>query len=291
MLPAHAASIVERTEATAWWDLCQAVPAGLAREVGLSAEQWGEIVVSTCRRFDGLLMNRAFGFTAPCPESTLAALIGHFRTHRRRNYALQLSPLAQSMGIEAWLSQRGLARRNRWAIGLRGDQELPEPPSGRDIRLISASDGEQFARTAAAAYGWPLILARCMTAAVGRPGWRYYLAYMDHRPVATGALFSSGETAWLGIGGTIAEYRRHGLHLELLCRRVRDAIAMGCRWIVTETSEENPALGHQRQAGFQLLYMRDNYCEIPAWTDQLAGKVSGRARRGLRSLASKIRGR
>ena len=280
----EASEIVEDAEVKAWWDLCQAVPADLAERLGLSVQRHGDITVSTCLMFDDLLGNRAFGLShpTPCSESTFSEIVAHFRSHGLRNYALQLSPLVQPEGLSAWLSEVGLERRSRWAKVLRDNRNPPEITSPYEICKIIPGGAEAFGNTVASGYGWPPIKAKWMAATVGHPGWHHYLAYASERPIASGALFVAGDVGWLGIGATLPGYRRRGAHGALMARRIRDAIQVGCRWLVCETGEANPSYRDMLRTGFRLVYLRDNYCEKASSSGALTQRISLWVRKVLR---------
>jgi GNAT superfamily N-acetyltransferase len=82
--------------------------------------------------------------------------------------------------------------------------------------------------------------------------------------VAGGALFVKGDVGWLGIASTLPAHRRHGAQGALMARRIRDAVELGCRWVVTETGEDtpehpNPSYHNMLRTGFVLAYQRPNY--------------------------------
>lgn len=102
----------------------------------------------------------------------------------------------------------------------------------------------------------------------GRPGWGCYLAYAGALPVAAGAVFVSGDHAWLGQATTLAEHRRRGGQSALMAARIGEARAAGATIIVTETGEPvdgRPANSYRNilRAGFVPAYVRPNYISPP----------------------------
>jgi hypothetical protein len=67
------------------------------------------------------------------------------------------------------------------------------------------------------------------------------------------------------MGATLTQYRNRGGQSALLAARIEDAIAAGCRYLVTETWEEhppesiNPSYHNMLRMGFELAYARANY--------------------------------
>jgi hypothetical protein len=58
-------------------------------------------------------------------------------------------------------------------------------------------------------------------------------------------------------------------------RRIRGAAVLGCTWVASETAEEtperpNPSYRNMRRAGFEVVYMRENYVLDLAGTPNVA---------------------
>jgi GNAT superfamily N-acetyltransferase len=107
-------------------------------------------------------------------------------------------------------------------------------------------------------------LAELLSCVVQRPRWHVYFARQDGRPLATGALFVQGDIAYLGYGATLPEHRGQGLQRMLLAKRMRVALALGCRYIVSETGEalpheKNPSYENMASLGMRPVATRDNY--------------------------------
>jgi hypothetical protein len=123
---------------------------------------------------------------------------------------------------------------------------------------------EEFGRVACGGFGVPEFMHAGFSSTVGHPGWRHYLAYDGDTPVATGALYVRNGIGWLGMGSTLAPYRRRGAQGAIMAERIRDGAEMGCRWLVTETGEDraerpNPSYRNMIRTGFILGYQRPNY--------------------------------
>ena len=86
-----------------------------------------------------------------------------------------------------------------------------------------------------------------------------FLAELDGKPVATGALIVAGDVALLAGASTVPTARRQGAQLALLEGRLRYAASHGCTvgMMVTE-----PGSGSQRNAerhGFRIAYTRTKW--------------------------------
>jgi GNAT superfamily N-acetyltransferase len=104
---------------------------------------------------------------------------------------------------------------------------------------------------------------------IGRKGWRHYMAFLggdsgQGEPVGTGSLYVKGEWASLGFAATLPQARGRGVQSALIVRRIREAAAVGCRWLSVETAEDKPgkpapSFHNLTRLGFKLGYFRDNY--------------------------------
>jgi GNAT superfamily N-acetyltransferase len=142
----------------------------------------------------------------------------------------------------------------------------PPPSVATDltVRRIDKTDALAFGTIAARCFGWPEATGRWIGEVVGRPRWQHYMAYDGGEAVATGALFASGEAAWLDFAATLPAYRGRGAQAALLARRIVDAAELGCRHLVVETAEDTPQRGapshrNMLRFGFQEAYARPNY--------------------------------
>lgn len=86
-----------------------------------------------------------------------------------------------------------------------------------------------------------------------------FLAELDGKPIATGALTIAGDVALLAGASTIPEARRQGAQLALLEGRLRYAAAQGC---TIGMMVAQPGSGSQRNAerhGFRIAYTRTKW--------------------------------
>jgi GNAT superfamily N-acetyltransferase len=260
------ARIIELTEATAWADLLAAAPADW-RAIGERTPAGWLLSMPTA---DMMLFNRLVGcgVDGPVSRDALDAAVTRLRAAGVRNYAVQLSPAAQPAAIRDWLAEAGLAPRDRWTKVYRG----PEPAAAMTTALrIERADVEQagtFGEVVTTGFGMPPLFRPWLTATVGRPGWRHYLAWDGETAVAGAALYVHGDAGWLGAASTLPAARGRGAQRALMARRIEDGRALGCRRFVTETGEDtparpNPSFRNMMRAGFTVAYQRENFMTTP----------------------------
>lgn len=96
-----------------------------------------------------------------------------------------------------------------------------------------------------------------------RPGWRFYLAYVDEQPAATAAMYLHGDVASLTFSATLPAFRRRGLHQLLIQRRMEEALQEGCNMVVGQCAWLSPSQRNMERCGMQLGYLKSIWS---AWT-------------------------
>jgi len=88
------------------------------------------------------------------------------------------------------------------------------------------------------------------------PGWMLYLARSSGRPAAAATLYLHGRVGYLADGATDPEYRGRGLHLALVERRIKDAVAAGVDFMCGGAKFMSPSHRNMARAGMQLQFVR-----------------------------------
>lgn len=271
--PKELAQLVELNEGEAYAEMFQAAAGALS----VRAERVGSAIVLIAPDIPIILFNRVIGLGVlrPASEAMIDEIISLYRAAGVSRFAVQINPAAAPAMLPTWLNARNLQRGDNWAKVYRPAQSPMEISTELHIRVIGQEDAGTFAQVACSAFGMPLALAPMLTASIGQPGWRHYLAY-DGDPesdvgsaqaVATGALRVQDGVGWLGVGSTLPTHRRRGAQGALMARRIQDSAEMGCRWLVTETGEDteeqpNPSYHNMMRTGFALAFLRANYVSV-----------------------------
>lgn len=263
----EATQSAERIELEAVEDFCAAPPEAQRSALGLGAERVGGALVALLARAADPMLNRVIGLGvhAPASGSDLDHALGRFRTAGVTRYFVHLTPGAEPPTLAGDLEARGLEQyRRSWAKFVWAGGGLPTPHPGLRVSLAGPEHAESFAKIVASAFGMPPLLEPLLAALVGRERWRIYLCFDGDTPFAAGALFVHDAAAWLGFGATLTSHRGRGGQTAILAQRVRDALALGCRHVVTETGEEvpdQPQISYRNivRTGFRVHYVRRNY--------------------------------
>jgi hypothetical protein len=266
MLAPEVIRTLEFLEIDALLAMARVAPPAAVTKLGTHSEQVGSARVLMTEQVEAILFNRVvgLGLAEPATEAMVDRILTLYQQAGISQFAIQLSPTAQPAELLDWLLARGFQHSDNWAKCL--CEAAPSSAISTELRIveIGREQAATFAELACRIFQFPRLLASLLAVSVGQAGWHHYLALDGQTPVATGALFVQDKVGWLGIGGTLRSYRRRGAQGALLTRRIHDALALGCRLLVTETGEDvpahpNPSYHNMLRTGFRLAYVRPNY--------------------------------
>jgi GNAT superfamily N-acetyltransferase len=268
-------ALIEIVEREAWLDLAVAAPADYVKSSKVSYARLGTIVGIADLGVPITEFNRIFGLgiEKPVNEEELDQAISWMNAHATPTYALQVSPNAlPETKLTEWIKTRGFKNIGSGLAKFYRCSRLVEDhaiPTTLDVRLVETHDAEEFGRVAQAGFGLPLTMIPFLSAIVGRPNWKAYIAYDGDIPVASGAMFIDHNWAWLGIDATLPDYRGRGAQNALIKQRLSDGIAAGVIGFTAETGQPpqgqestNKSYNNYQRAGFTRAYVRQNYKQL-----------------------------
>ena len=267
-IPSHTerSADVEAIEAEAWAQLAEGLDATYRAQFGVEIVRVGRAAAFVAPGLDSPWLNRAlgFGFDTPFDDQRLDELRHWYASRGAPRWMLQWCAEALPKKAQSSFVVAG-ARPARPMVKLWGslDRVPPVPPTNLRVAEIGRDDAARFEATVLPAIEVPPELGPIIRAGVGRPGWRYYLAFDGTEAVAGIVVFVYGTAAWMGFPGTRAEHRGQGAQTVLIARASADARAMGARWVSGETyADANPPSPLVRigaQLDGKLLYERQNF--------------------------------
>ncbi|WP_193556192.1 GNAT family N-acetyltransferase [Paenibacillus ginsengarvi] len=95
-----------------------------------------------------------------------------------------------------------------------------------------------------------------------RPGWTFFIAYVEEEPAATAVMFSQDGIASFTFAATLPQFRGQGLHGGLLARRLLEAKRQHCRLAVSQCSLLSQSHRNMERAGMRIGYVK------ATWTEQ-----------------------
>ncbi len=258
------AHIVEFGEGYAVANLQQGLPAALKEQFGTEVRRIGGAMALVAARLPLSLFNRVIGLgiAAPATEAMVDEIAALYRGAGVKGM-VQLSPAAPPQ-LAGWLEARGFRRGDGWAKFYRPPTPPPSITTSLRVAPIGPEHAAAFAQIVCTAFEMPPELGPLVSAHIGQAGWHDYLAFDDDQPVAVGTMYLQDGIASLLIGATLPSHRGRGGQGAIMARRIADALALGCRWLTTETDDEtadhpNPSYHNMVRTGFQLAYVRPNY--------------------------------
>jgi hypothetical protein len=264
---------LEQAEIEAFTDLYRAAGAEVTATAGLSVTPAHGAVILAANRIDVLALNRALGLglKGSVSNATLDDVLALLAQCGSPRFFVPVAPASGHGDLARALAARGLVHYNNWVRLSKATADMPTgATTDLDVREIDRSSAVAFGRIVSTAFGYPPAVAPLAGQAVGRPGWRHYLAYDGEIPVASAAMYLAADTAWFGFAATDATYRKRGAQQALVVRRLRDAADAGCSRVSVETAEDGvlkdaPSFRNLRRLGFEIAYTRPNYI----WTRPL----------------------
>jgi len=260
------AAAFDRVERRFWTDVWDSVPAEVARDHGIERRDFGPIRGVIVRDLAEVgMLNLLLGAAEDPSGGELGAAIEWARSRGVAPY-VPLSPgLPESAAAEAWLKERGFTPAYAWMKFVR-DAHQPRFPTPEDVEVVelTAADEEPFGTIAAIGFGLPAWAAEFFARLPGREGWRCYIAKVDGKAQACGAMLIDEGIAEFGIAATLEQARGRGCQTALLHRRISDAAEAGCRTLFVETGErvpDRPSASYRNilRAGFEEAYLRPNW--------------------------------
>jgi len=230
-----------------------------------SGAEWIE-VAGAYAMFDGigspLTQTFGLGVFGPVTQSDMEKLENFFQ-RRGAHVHHEVSPLAD-VSLLTLLNERGYQPIELTSVMYR--------PIGREVQLASPRnekiqsrlirDGEQDLWARTAARGWSELIEfadmilELSSITAKRAGGCSFLAELDGRPIATGAIFIHDGVALLAGASTIPEGRRQGAQLALLESRLRYAAEQGCDIAMMCALPGSASQRNAERQGFRIAYTR-----------------------------------
>jgi GNAT superfamily N-acetyltransferase len=256
---------LDRAERRFWREIWESVPHEPASEHGLELREFGALQATLVRDLPAVpMLNLVLG----APEASDADLeyAVAFAQEQGVSPCVPVTPgLPGSAAAEAWLRGRGFEPGYAWMKFVRDTHPPRFPaPEGIEVVELATADEEPFGTIAAVGFGMPAWGANFFAHLPSRDGWRCYVARVEGKAQACGAMLIEDGVAELGIGATLEEARGRGCQTALLHRRIADAAAAGCHTLLVETGErvpERPSASYRNilKAGFEEAYLRPNW--------------------------------
>jgi len=255
------AADVEVHESQAWAACIDATSVVAGNPLGATVDRSGPVPLPVITAVNYGLFNRVIGLgvVAPVDAAEVSRIREWYADRKQTDYVLEVAPGARPDDVGGILAAQGLvASATRQAKVWRTPAEVAVP-EGVVVRELTTDDREAFAAVNVAAWGVPPMMGTWFGATLGADGFRHFGVLADGEVVSVGAMYVTGDLAWLGFGATVPSHRGQGMQTATFARRITAAREMGCAVVHTETtsSPTNPSLRNMLKLGFEHAYDKE----------------------------------
>ena len=238
--------------------------------MGFRTLRMGAAALVMTRKSANLYYNRlvALGQASPATESQIDRALAAARDLGATALGVSRTRFSRPRKLTTWLKDRGFRLGHPGAKLWRDNGPLGPATSPVRVRRVRTADAGLWVELVAKVWATYGSRSEWFEARVRTEGWRHYLAWIDGRPVAAGALFvaQAGDVrvGHLVDGVTLGPWRRRGAQSAVIRRRVADGLALGCDLFCSETAPPLPRMPlvsfrNLCRQGFHLAYLRDNW--------------------------------
>lgn len=257
----------EKIEREALVSLHSHCPADAAAALGLHMTQIGDAVIAASVNDPSVVINRTLGLgtAGEITHETLNSIVQFYNDLGIKKYFLHIYPDELPQDGKEILDALGLQKSRGWMKFSRDNSPAPDAPSELEIREAqTAEEAMYFGEIVAAAFGMTENSAPMLAGLHNDPGWHIFLSYSGSSPAGAGAMYVSGECAWMEWGATDPNFRRRGSQAAIMAARIQKALDLGCKQMFTETGESvegDPQHSYKNilKAGFTESVLRENY--------------------------------
>ncbi|MNW31582.1 hypothetical protein D3C74_85050 [compost metagenome] len=255
---------IERAEIDYMTDRMLAIQQREGNPEGIKQQRFGHAVCYYSRTMPWPSFNTVKGLTSADIEHIEPIL--EFYRERGRKPQLEIIPEQADERLMRHLSKLGLYPSGHHCSLIMEPQHILNP--SEQVRLEEVEEGqmELYATihcrgTGLSDDGIPYV-TRNNEVLLHRPGWKFYIAYVDDRPAAAAVMYIKDRKASLTFAATLPEFRQRGLHRLLLIRRITEAYATNCGLVVGQCAYLSQSHRNMEHVGMKLGYVRTS------WTDR-----------------------
>jgi len=187
-------------------------------------------------------------------ENLLNAVVKHAKSKDSAFVRFRITPLTRPRTFSSFLESHGFKKETEHSIMVYKGNELEEKlsPTG-EVREIPEDELDVADKIVFTVFEfpdewkkkWDRIMIDWM-----RKGGRYYVAYVDGKPVGTSFLFSLAKTGGIFNVGTLKEYRKRGIATALTIHAVNESIRKGNDIHTLQTDKGGNAERLYKKIGF-----------------------------------------
>lgn len=254
---------IEREALISLYEFC---PAELKEELGLSLSEISDGALAAATDEPSVVINRVLGLGTrePIRRENLLKVKEFYNEAGVDKFFLHVYPETLPLREKDIHDQAGFIKSRGWMKFRRDSSPIENPPTKLKVLIAGADEAPHFGRIVANASGMKERSAGLLAGLANDPRWYLFLSYDGDTPAGAGTLLVHNNCGWLEWGATAPGFRRMGSQAAIMAARINKAVALGCRYLFTETGEAvegDPQHSYKNilKAGFTESVLRENY--------------------------------
>lgn len=187
-------------------------------------------------------------------ENLLNTVIKHVRSRGSSLVRFRITPLTRPRTFSSFLESHGFDKEAEDSIMVFKGKGLEDELSpGVEVREISESEVDVGNRLDFTIFEFPIEWKKDFDKVIlgwMRKGGRFYVAYVDGKPVGTSFLFSLMKTGGIFNVGTLKEYRKRGIGTILTVHAINESVKEGNALHTLQTTKGGNAERLYKEIGF-----------------------------------------
>lgn len=255
---------IEKSEMNYMYDRMIAIQGRFNNPEGIEVDKYGDALVIYSRTMPWASFNTVKGVTSEDIEH-IDSIIEFYRA-RNRKFQFEIVPSLVDQNYLKYLSDQGFYQSG-FHSSLYIEPRVFKKDCNDKLRIEELQE-DQFTLYATihcrgaglTDEGIPYV-AENNKVLYNRPGWKFFIAYMNEIPAAVGVMHMEDDIASLTFATTLPEYRNQGLQQSLIKRRIEEAGQNKCRLVVGQCAFLSQSHRNMERVGMKIGYIRASWTE------------------------------
>ncbi|OAB44779.1 GNAT family N-acetyltransferase [Paenibacillus glacialis] len=256
---------IEISEVNYMYDRMLAIQSRMNNPEGIEVKQFGNSIALYSKTMPWATFNTVKGITSADIEF-IDPIIEFYRT-RDRKAQFEIIPSLIDQNYLKNLSDRGFYQSG-FHSSLYIEPRVFKNDYSKNIRIQELKE-DQFIQyaiihcrgTGLSDDGIPYV-AENNKVLYNRPGWKFFIAYMNGTPAAVGVMHMKDGIASLTFAATLPEFRNQGLQQRLIEKRIEESLQNNCKLVVGQCAFLSQSHRNMERIGMKIGYIRTSWTEI-----------------------------
>ena len=252
--------IVEQSEIYALEDRLMKVASLNENAMGVELKRFGSAMAFSVKNIHGPSFNTVKGISGENIDELDEIL--EFYIRRDIPARFEVAPGNASTDLFRELSTRGFFQSGFHTALFRplSIERISKTAAETTIQIeeISLENFDVFGEIYTKGFGMPVAFKDYVNAnnkvLAESANWTYYLARLGGEPAGIGVLHVKNDVATLAASATVPEFRNKGVQTALIQRRINQAAAEGCRYLVGQAAFGSVSQKNMQRAGLKVAY-------------------------------------